>query len=102
MRRSQLSIPRDVENQGKIAHGKSSERFCKESGSRTEGIHAVQQEIFEIPEEKTQIPCASYSLSRFEAGDIATVAECRPISKTVSFVVVDKTSEALAVPTGAK
>ncbi len=35
-------------------------------------------------------------------GDIATVAECRPISKTVSFVVVDKTSEALAVSAGAK
>ncbi|MFI5420182.1 MAG: 30S ribosomal protein S17 [Nitrososphaerales archaeon] len=37
-----------------------------------------------------------------KVGDIATVAECRPISKTVSFVVVDKTNEALAVPAGAK
>jgi small subunit ribosomal protein S17 len=42
-------------------------------------------------------PCVDLKL-----GDIATVAECRPISKTVSFVVVDKTSEALAVPTRAK
>lgn len=30
-------------------------------------------------------PCFDLKL-----GDIATVAECRPISKTVSFVVVDK------------
>ncbi len=35
-------------------------------------------------------------------GDVATVAECRPISKTVSFVVVDKTSEGPANPAGAK
>jgi small subunit ribosomal protein S17 len=42
-------------------------------------------------------PCLDLKL-----GDIATIAECRPISKTVSFVVVDKTSEALAAPTGAK
>ena len=42
-------------------------------------------------------PCLDLKL-----GDIATVAECRPISKTVSFVVVDKTSEALAVPDRSK
>ena len=32
-------------------------------------------------------PCVDLKL-----GDIATVAECRPISKTVSFVVVDRVS----------
>jgi small subunit ribosomal protein S17 len=33
-------------------------------------------------------PCFDLKL-----GDIATVAECRPISKTVSFVVVDRARE---------
>lgn len=32
-------------------------------------------------------PCVDLAV-----GDIATVAECRPVAKTVSFVVVDKTS----------
>ena len=32
-------------------------------------------------------PCVDLKI-----GDMATVAECRPISKTVSFVVIDKTS----------
>jgi small subunit ribosomal protein S17 len=36
-------------------------------------------------------PCVELKL-----GDIATVAECRPIAKTVSFVVVDKTAGSAA------
>jgi len=35
-------------------------------------------------------------------GDIATVAECRPISKTVSFVVVDRERTVVPTATGAK
>ncbi len=31
-----------------------------------------------------------------KVGDIATVAECRPIAKTVSFVVVDRTAGSTA------
>ena len=34
-------------------------------------------------------PCMDIKL-----GDVATVAECRPISKTVSFVVVDRVASA--------
>jgi small subunit ribosomal protein S17 len=35
-------------------------------------------------------------------GDIATVAECRPVSKTVSFVVVDRISAGTSASTGSK
>jgi len=37
-----------------------------------------------------------------KVGDTATVAECRPISKTVSFVVVDKVSEVIVSTAGKK
>ncbi len=35
-------------------------------------------------------------------GDTATVAECRPVSKTVSFVVVDRISAGTSTSAGAK
>ena len=35
-------------------------------------------------------------------GDIATVAECRPVSKTVSFVVVDRISAGTSDSKGSK
>jgi small subunit ribosomal protein S17 len=36
-------------------------------------------------------PCVELSI-----GDIATLAECRPVAKTVSFVVLDKTAGSAA------
>ncbi|MDA4111145.1 MAG: 30S ribosomal protein S17 [Thaumarchaeota archaeon] len=35
-------------------------------------------------------------------GDTATIAECRPISKTVSFVVVERIAESVVSPSGKK
>jgi small subunit ribosomal protein S17 len=42
-------------------------------------------------------PCFDLKL-----GDIATIAECRPISKTVSFVVVDSVRETVTDKAGQK
>jgi small subunit ribosomal protein S17 len=42
-------------------------------------------------------PCLDLRL-----GDTVTVAECRPISKTVSFVVVDRVSSAATSSAGSK
>jgi small subunit ribosomal protein S17 len=42
-------------------------------------------------------PCFDLKL-----GDVATVAECRPISKTVSFVVVDRVRETQQTGPGTK
>jgi small subunit ribosomal protein S17 len=37
-----------------------------------------------------------------KVGDTATVAECRPVAKTVSFVVVDRVAAGTVVSSGAK
>jgi small subunit ribosomal protein S17 len=42
-------------------------------------------------------PCVELKI-----GDIATVAECRPVSKTVSFVVVDRVPGGATQTTGTK